>query len=157
RPIMYVSQAQLPDRLSARYATRTPVTWIVRTRESVTGSAASTIRQRIETATGLPAPTVRSMDEVVWNWMSDVQFITLLMTVFASCALVLAALGVYGLIAYTVEQRTQEIGIRLALGARAQQVRNMVIRQGMRLTMVGVIVGLAAALATSRVMEALLF
>src|SRR5262249_46249076 len=135
---------------------RTPVTWIVRTREPVT-ALAPTIRQRIEEATGLPAPTVQPMEEVVRNWMSDVQWITLLMTVFACCALALAALGIYGLIAYNVEQRTHEIGIRLALGARAEQVRNMVIRQGMGLTIAGVIVGLAAAIAASRVMEAFLF
>ena len=69
-----------------------------------------------------------------------------LMTVFGVCALLLAAIGIYGLMAYSVEQRTQEIGIRLALGASAPQVRNMVVMQGMRLALVGVVIGLAAAL-----------
>ena len=79
------------------------------------------------------------------------------MTVFGSCALVLAAIGIYGLMAYAVEQRTQEIGIRLALGANLSQVRGMVIRQGMTLAIVGVAIGLAAGFALARVLESMLF
>jgi ABC-type antimicrobial peptide transport system permease subunit len=81
----------------------------------------------------------------------------LLMTVFGCAALLLAAIGIYGLMAYTVEKRTQEIGIRLALGAEASQVRNMVVKQGISLAMAGVVVGLGAAWALARVMESLLF
>src|SRR6185436_15145145 len=80
-----------------------------------------------------------------------------LMTVFGVSALLLAAVGVYGLMAYSVEQRTHEIGIRLALGAQAAQVRNMVVFQGMRLALVGILAGVAAALALARFMAAFLF
>jgi putative ABC transport system permease protein len=79
------------------------------------------------------------------------------MAVFGCAALLLAAIGIYGLMAYTVEQRTQEIGIRLALGAKTSQVRNMVVKQGMGLALAGVVIGIGAAWALARVMESLLF
>jgi len=81
----------------------------------------------------------------------------MLLTVFGCAALLLAAIGVYGLMAYSVEQRTQEIGIRLALGAELSQVRNMVIVQGMTLAAAGVVIGTALALGLSRLIESLLF
>src|SRR5205814_9547955 len=84
-------------------------------------------------------------------------FNMLLLTVFGFAALLLAAIGVYGLMSYSVEQRTQEIGIRLALGAGLNQVRNMVVAQGMILAAVGVAVGMVSAFALSRLMETLLF
>ncbi len=80
-----------------------------------------------------------------------------LMTVFGGSALLLAAIGIYGLMAYSVEQRTQEIGIRLALGAPTSGVRNMVVFQGMRLALAGVIVGLAAAFGLAKVVATFLF
>jgi ABC-type antimicrobial peptide transport system permease subunit len=80
-----------------------------------------------------------------------------LMTVFGASALLLAAIGIYGLMAYSVEQRTQEIGIRLALGAQAAQVKNMVVLQGMGLTAIGLAIGLAGALALTRVIATFLF
>ena len=73
-----------------------------------------------------------------------------LMTVFGGSALLLAAIGIYGLMAYSVQQRTQEIGIRLALGAQAAHVKNMIVFQGMRLAAIGLVIGLAAALALTR-------
>ena len=80
-----------------------------------------------------------------------------LMTIFGSSALLLAAIGIYGLMGYSVQQRTQEIGIRLALGAGSNQVRNMVVLQGMILAVIGVIVGLALAFGLSFVIASLLF
>ena len=79
----------------------------------------------------------------------------LLMTVFGGAALLLAAIGIYGLMAYSVEQRTQEIGIRLALGAGTGSVRNMVVFQGMRLALAGVAVGVGAAFGLTRLIAAL--
>ena len=93
------------------------------------------------------------MSEIVSRSTSREQFNTLLMTVFAASALVLAAIGIYGVMAYAVQQRTQEIGIRLALGAQPSNVRTMVVLQGMRLAVVGVVIGVAAAFALSRFMS----
>jgi ABC-type antimicrobial peptide transport system permease subunit len=81
----------------------------------------------------------------------------LLMTIFGSAALFLAAIGIYGLMAYTVQQRTQEIGIRLALGAATGDVRKMVVFQGMRLALLGVAIGIGAALGLTRLLTTFLF
>src|SRR5437588_2276070 len=81
----------------------------------------------------------------------------LLMSVFGGAALFIAGIGIYGLMAYSVQQRTQEIGIRLALGAESGHVRRMVVFQGMRLALIGVAMGIAAAFGLSRLIATLLF
>jgi putative ABC transport system permease protein len=97
------------------------------------------------------------MDEVVALSTSRERFNMLLMTVFGSSALLLAAIGIYGLMAHSVAQRTQEIGIRLALGADSSVVKQMVVLQGMRLALVGVVVGLASAFGLTRFIGSFLF
>jgi ABC-type antimicrobial peptide transport system permease subunit len=97
------------------------------------------------------------MDEVISRSTSRQRFNMLLMTVFGGSALLLAAIGVYGLMAYSVQQRTQEIGIRMALGAESGHVRTMVISQGLRFALAGVVVGLAAAFGLARLLATFLF
>jgi len=97
------------------------------------------------------------MDEVISRSTSRQRFNMLLMTVFGVSALLLAAIGVYGLMAYSVQQRTQEIGIRMALGAESSHVRKMVISQGMRFALIGVVTGVAAAFGLTRLIAAFLF
>jgi ABC-type antimicrobial peptide transport system permease subunit len=97
------------------------------------------------------------MDEVISRSTSRDRFFMWLMTLFGSAALLLAAIGIYGLMAYSVAQRTQEIGIRLALGAETGQVRRMVVFQGLRLAVLGVAIGLAAAFGLTRFLESFLF
>jgi putative ABC transport system permease protein len=97
------------------------------------------------------------MEEVVSRSISRQRFNVLLMTVFGASALLLAAIGIYGLMAYSVAQRTQEIGIRIALGAEAEHVRRMVVFQGMRLAIVGVVLGLGAAWGLTRLMASFLY
>jgi ABC-type antimicrobial peptide transport system permease subunit len=97
------------------------------------------------------------MEEIASISVSRQRFNMWVMTVFGGCALLLAAIGIYGLMAYSVEQRTQEIGIRLALGAQMSQVLKMVVTQGMVLALAGVAIGLAAAFGLARLITAFLF
>jgi putative ABC transport system permease protein len=156
RPMMYVPQTQIPDAFNAQSVRLTPVAWVVRT-QTEPHALVPAIREQLRQTTGLPVADVRSMDQVVSLSTARQRFNMLLMTVFGCAALLLAAIGIYGLMAYSVEQRTREIGIRLALGAEAGQVRNMIVRQGTGLALAGVVVGLGAAWGLSRVIESLLF
>ena len=97
------------------------------------------------------------MNEVEAQATARTRFEMLLMTVFGCSALLLAAIGIYGLMAYSVQQRTHEIGIRLALGAESRDVRNMVLFHGVRLTLIGVGLGVAAALGLTRFLSGFLF
>jgi ABC-type antimicrobial peptide transport system permease subunit len=155
-PAMYVPNAQVPDALNALNARLTPLAWIVKTRGNPHALSAA-VQEQLREASGLPVSDVRTMDEVISRSTSRQRFNMLLMTVFAAAALILAAIGIYGLMAYSVQQRTQEIGIRLALGAEAGHVRKMVVFQGMRLALAGVLAGVGSALALSRVIAAFLY
>ena len=100
---------------------------------------------------------VRTMDDVIAESMQDTSVQTFLLSVFAALALVLAAVGLYGVMSYLVTQRTHEIGIRMALGAQQGDVLKMVIGQGIKLISIGVAIGVAASLGLTRLMSAMLF
>jgi predicted permease len=106
---------------------------------------------------GLPLPVIRTLDAWRGDAMASARFSTLLMTVFALAALMLAVLGVYGVTVFSVSRRTREIGLRMALGARGSRVVAAVLVQGATLTVAGIVLGTAGALAFSRFMQALLF
>jgi ABC-type antimicrobial peptide transport system permease subunit len=97
------------------------------------------------------------MDEIMVRTTSRQRFNMLLLTVFGVAGLLMAAIGVYGLMAYSVQQRTQELGIRMALGAQASNIRNMVLRQGMTLALIGMVIGIGGALWLTRFLASFLF
>jgi putative ABC transport system permease protein len=105
----------------------------------------------------LPMAGVATMDQLLADSLSRSRFTMLLLGIFSAVALVLAAVGIYGLIAYSVTQRTQELGIRIALGAQRRDVLRLVLALGTRLTLLGVSIGVFAALALSRLLSTLLF
>jgi ABC-type antimicrobial peptide transport system permease subunit len=123
-----------------------------------TAALGPAIRQAVNALDpALPVVGLRSMDSVFGDAVSRPRFLAQLLGVFATVALALAAIGTYGVLAYTVAERQREIGIRMALGARSEGVLAMVLRQGMSLATLGVVVGLAGALALTRLASTLLF
>ncbi|MEO7996139.1 MAG: FtsX-like permease family protein, partial [Gemmatimonadaceae bacterium] len=110
-----------------------------------------------EVAPELPLYDIRTMESRISDSTSYARFATMLLSLFGSVALLLAALGTYGVIAYSVSQRTREIGIRVALGATAQQVARMIVAHGLGIAAVGGVVGIVVAIATTRVLQSLLF
>lgn len=106
---------------------------------------------------GFPVAHIRTMDEVMGTSTARERFNMLLLTVFGVVALVLAAIGIYSLMAYSVQQRTKEIGIHVALGANRSGIRRLVLLQGISLTLVGVAVGIVAAFGLTRLIASFLF
>jgi putative ABC transport system permease protein len=104
-----------------------------------------------------PLVKVRTMDESIAGSLSDSHFRTLLLGIFAACALLLALIGLYGLISYSVTQRTSEIGVRVALGAQRNDILKLIVGQGLKLVLIGVAAGLAGALALSQVLTQFLY
>ncbi len=156
QPLMYVPNAQVPDALNALNTSITPLAWVVRTANDPMALSPA-IQEQLRQASGLPLADIRAMKEVVSRSTSRERFNMLLMSVFAGAALLLAAIGVYGLMSYSVQQRTQEIGIRLALGAETGSVRAMVIRQGMFFAGIGVVLGAATAFGLARFIRSFLY
>jgi predicted permease len=156
-PTMYVPHAQISDNMNAGVGSLAPLAWVVRTRVEPHSLSTAIQKELSDVSGGLVLAPIRTMDEVVSRSTQNTDFNTLVLTIFAATALLLAAIGIYGLMAYSVEQRTQEIGIRLALGAQYATVRRMVVFQGMRLALVGVIIGVASAFGLTRLIESLLY
>jgi predicted permease len=156
-PTMYIPIPQMPDKVTALNSRITPLWWIVRSRVEPHTLVRSTAVALREATAGLPVGHVRTMNEIAISTISRQRFSMLLLTIFGSSALLMVAIGIYGFMAYSVQRRTQELGIRMALGAQAPNIRNMVIRQGMVLAVIGVVIGIGGAFGLTRFLAGFLF
>ena len=156
-PLMIIPQAQVLDAIAALNARIGPMGWLLRTHGDPHQAIAAVTEQLRQASGGFPVARVRPMDEIVVRSTSRESFNMLLLTIFGAVALVLAAIGIYGLMAYSVQQRTQEMGIRMALGADRNTIRKMVVWHGMRLALVGVGLGIGAAFGLTRLIASFLF
>jgi predicted permease len=152
------TQARVPEVLvpHAQYGNQT-VIWALRASGDL-GSLAAAVRRTLRARDpNLPFYEVHTLEEHIRIASWETRLYAQLMTAFSLLALVIAALGLYGVMAYSVAQRTREIGIRMALGAARADVQRMVIRQALRLTLIGIGLGLALAFALTRFMQGILF
>ena len=133
------------------------MTWVVRTHTDPHQFIPAVSEQLRQASGGFPVAHVRSMDQVVVGTTARESFNMLLLSIFGASALVLASIGIYGLMAYSVQQRTQEMGIRMALGADRSRIRNLVVWQGMQLTIAGIVLGICAAFGLTRLIAGFLF
>jgi putative ABC transport system permease protein len=130
---------------------------VVRSR-AATEQSTSTLQSTVFSLDNqLPLTHVRTMDQLLYDSVATSRFRAVLFAAFAALGLVLAMIGIYGVMAYSVSQRTSEIGIRVALGAQKKTVLRMILRQGATLAVIGVAIGLTASFALARVLNGLLF
>jgi putative ABC transport system permease protein len=156
-PMMYIPLTQMPDLETALNSRVAPLWWFVRSQvDPRTVIAPITAALRAGSG-GLPVAHIRTMEELEARNIARQRLNMLLLTVFGCAGLLMAAIGVYGVMSYSVQQRTPELGVRMALGAQASDLRNMIIRQGMTLTLVGVVIGGAGALWLTHFLASFLF
>ena len=147
-PMSYWPIAELPY---------TTMTFVLRTRGDA-ASVATAARNAIQTIDPQqPVADVRTLESLVAGSIARQRFNTLLLAVFAIIALLLSVIGIYGVVSYSVTQRTPEIGIRTALGATASDILRLVLKSGMALTLLGIMIGLPAAIALTSLIKKLLF
>jgi predicted permease len=153
---IYIPLPQTDDGYTS-YIVRLPTNWMVRTRVEPHSLSSAVKNELIQASRGVAVVNIRSMDEIESASTAREDFNMAVMLIFGGSALLLAAIGIYGLMAFSVEQRIREIGIRIALGAASNHVQNMVIGQGMLLVLTGSAIGIAASLGLTRFLASFLY
>lgn len=156
-PTMVIPDAQEPDGIIEMMSKFGPIWWMVRTRMEPHQLIPAVSEKLREVSGGRPVGNIRTMDEILARSIAEQRFNMFLLSIFAFVALLLAAVGVYGVTAYSVAQRIHEIGVRMALGADRSSVRNMILREGLMKGTMGVICGTCAAFFLARLLAGLLF
>jgi len=155
--VMYVPQSQMTEGLTTLANSVIPLSWCIRTATDPSSLRVAIERELHGVDGQMPISRQRLMVEVVSAAIARQSFNMVLWSIFAGVALLLAAIGIYGLMSYSVDQRTQEIGIRMALGADRGRMLRVVLREGMTLALLGVVLGLVLAFALTRLLASLLF
>jgi predicted permease len=156
-PMMYIPLAQMPDLETALNSKVAPLWWFVRSQTDPRTLITPISAALREASGGLPVAHIRTMEEIEATNIARQRLNMLLLMVFGCAGLLMAAIGIYGVMSYSVQQRTQELGVRMALGAQTSNLRNMVIRQGMTLTLIGVIIGGGGAFWLTHILASFLF
>ena len=155
RDQIYIPFLQIPDRFMTEGVAGVPI--VLRTIPEPLSLVNAVRTQIAGPARDQPIYSVRTMEQIISGSLAERRFTMLLLIIFAATALLLAAVGIYGVMSYAVTRRTHELGIRAALGASRREIVGLVVRQGMKLAGVGMAAGLVAALALTRLMADLLY
>ncbi|HZS57413.1 MAG TPA: ABC transporter permease [Bryobacteraceae bacterium] len=155
--VMYVPQSQISDGLTKLANNVIPLSWCIRSNMDVNSLRVAAQREFQAVDSQVPLAKVRTMETILKQNVSRQKFNTVLLGIFAAVALALAAIGIYGLMSYSVEQQRQEVGIRMALGADRGNVLKLILGQGMTPAVIGVLVGVGIGYALTRLMSSLLF
>jgi len=156
-PTVFIPAAQAPHQITQLFESWFPTQVVVRTAGDPLGVRDAVRRALVAVDALVPLGRIRSMEEIQQRSVALERFMMSLLGLFAGLAVVLAAVGIYGVVSYSVEQRTHEIGIRMALGAQRGDVFRMVVRQGLLLAVIGAAIGLATARWLTRFVQGLLF
>ncbi len=154
---VFVPLAQVPDDVLLIARQFVTIKFVIRTAVDPLTLAATVKREMLNVDSLLPVTNIQSLDQIVSLSLARDRFNTALLGLFAGIGLVLAVIGIYGVVAYSVMQRTREIGIRVALGARSEDVVKLVVAQGMLPALIGVVIGLGGAFALTRLLSTFLF
>ncbi len=156
-PVMYLPVGQEPNGMVALGNSVLPSSWAIRAVGDPAALARAAQREALQVDPDLPAARVMSMDRILAKSIAGQSFNMILLGIFGGIALLLAAIGIYGVMSYTVQQRTNEMGIRIALGAGTGQLLRLVMGHGLALAAFGVTIGLGASFGLTRLMSSLLY